>query len=623
MIAMFLWACGQQPPSFDGAAIASAGDVTVRAVLDPDPPGTAGNHVWLDVRRGDSPVTEPPVVDAMMPQMGAMPEMHARADVQPAGDGLWLASFDLPMGGGWTLDVDTPGGRASWAFTVGSRGLVGEQDRPAPPTPVDLPDTELPDAVLAPLREAVAAADQARALLAKDRTDGLAAIGGEIGDRIDLALPSAREADARVGEWLALARTEARAMGRASDLDAARKHYAELNRALIAVASAEPRLTRDLHVFSCPMTSTFPKWIQADAAMDNPYMGRAMPGCGAESEWTSLGPTPGSGDEGAVTIDAGRRQQFGIRTGPVERRSLTVDVRALGEIRWDETRIEDIVPTVGGFIRDLRVDETGQQVRKGQVLFVLYSPELFAAEQEFLLARARGADDPLARAGRRRLELLGLTSRQIDELAAAGEPDTETPILSPVTGYVVEKDVVEGSAFAAGQRVFRIAPLSEVWVEAQVYSQDVPYVSKGAVAAITLPNLPGESFEARVDLLQPNVGAAEHTRTARLRLKNVDERLLPGMYADVRFEVPLGERLVVPDSAVLYVGERRLVFVEGDGGRLIPRTIEVGARGQDAFEVRSGLREGETVVTSGTFLVAAESRMRAATELWEAGDGSR
>lgn len=618
--------CRTTVPEFDGAAASSAGDLAVRARFDPDPPRTEGNTVWLDVRRGDAPVTEGVAVEATMPAMGAMPEMRAKAEVEAVAPGVYKARFDLPMGGGWTLGVGAgPGGEATYRFTVGSRGLVGDDGgaEPSVAAPVDLQDVALPEAALTALREVFAATDQARALLAADRIDGLAAVGGVVADRIEEALPVARTVSPEVGRWLIEGRTAARAMGRAGALDEARVRFGELNRALIAVASADPRLTVGRYAFSCPMTSTFPKWFQDDPTLDNPYMGSAMPGCGERADWTSLGPVPGASEAGAVKIDAGRRQQFGIRTGPAERRPLSVSVRALGEIQWDETRVEDVVLTIGGFIRDLEVDETGQHVRKGQPLFVLYSPELFAAEQEWLLALRRGPNDPLAVAGRRRLELLGLTASQIDRLQANGAPETETPILSPVTGYVVAKDVVEGSAFSAGQRVFRIAPLSDVWVEASVYSQDVPYVAQGQRATITLPNLPGQVFEAEVDLLQPNVGTNEHTRTVRLRLENVDERLLPGMYADVRFEVPLGDRLVVPDSAVLYVGSRRIVFVEAPDGRLIPREIEVGARGAHEFEVLAGLGDGEQVVTSGTFLVAAESRLRSATDLWEAGDGSR
>lgn len=600
-------------PDLGGAATVVVGDARVQALFDPDPPRTSGNTVWIRATSSAGAPLGPVAVEAIMPAMGAMPEMRAKADVTAVGD-AWRARFDLPMGGGWTLRITAGDATADFGFTVGSPGLVVDGSGAEAAPEVDLPDVVLSDAALSALRAAVRLSDTARDRLAHDRTDGLDTLGEEIATRLEAA------SDPTLGPWLVHGAAAARALAAAADLATARAAYGELMRALVAVASADARLTADLHVFSCPMrTEGFGKWVQTDPTLDNPYQGGAMPGCGVETSWTSEGPVPGDAD-GAVRIDAARRQQFGIRTSPVERRDLTVDVRALGRVAWDETTLVDVALTTGGWIRELRVDETGQRVSRGDVLFTLYSPDLFIAEQEWLLALQRGADDPLAKAGRKKLELLGLTSRQIDQLAARGEASTEAPILSPVTGYVVEKNVVDGGAFTAGERVYRIAPLSRVWVEAEVYSTDVAHVAAGQDATVTLPDLPGASFDATVDLLSPRVGMEEHTRSVRLSLDNPDERLLPGMYAEVRFHVALGERVVVPDSAVIYAGRRRIVFLDEGDGRLVPREITVGTRGEGLVEVLSGVTAGQEVVSSGTFLVAAESRLRAATALWEDGD---
>lgn len=605
MMLLLVIACSRapDPAAFEDAAVATAGQARVEAFFDPDPPRTEDNTVWLHVTRGDRPVTEDVAVEAMMPEMGAMPEMRSRAETDHVGDGVWRARFDLEMAGGWTLEVDVGERQADFAFTVGSRGLIGE-DAGGGPAEVDLPDTSLPEPVLAPLKEAFAAAEPVRAALRADSLPDDTELVAHLEEA--LATPSP------VTPWIEEALRHATELAAAEDLENARIAYGQLNRALLAIASADARLTEGLHVFTCPMTTdTFPKWFQPDPTLDNPYMGAAMPGCGTPTDWTSTGPVPG---EDAVRIDEGRRQQFGIRTAPVQRGTLTMDVRALGRVEWDQAAVRDVVLTTGGYVRDLRVDEVGAHVKRGEVLFTLYGPELYAAQQELLIARG-GA---LETAASSRLRLMGMTEAQVAQVLERGTAEQVVPILSPVTGYVVEKDLVQGAAFQAGQRLYRVAALSDVWVEAEVYSEDIPYVREGAVAEVTLPNLPGVRFHSEVRLLQPSVGVAEHTRLVRLSVDNPDERLLPGMYADVRFEVPLPDRLLVPASAVLYTGPRRVVFVDQGGGRLAPREIRVGARSEGRYEVVSGLSEGEQVVVSGTFLVAAESRLRTPTELFEA-----
>jgi Cu(I)/Ag(I) efflux system membrane fusion protein len=252
-------------------------------------------------------------------------------------------------------------------------------------------------------------------------------------------------------------------------------------------------------------------------------------------------------------------------------------------------------------------------VRKGQVLFTLFSPELFASQQEYLLALKRSGahgDDALLKASRSRLHQWGLDDAQIDAIARRGEPLENVPFLARSSGTVIEKNVVEGAAVEPGMKLFRIAPLDRVWVEAEVYEADLPSVQVGQSATVTLPFLPGRTFEGKVDFVYPYLAGETRTGKIRVELANPKLELKPDMYADVTFHRDLGQRLLVPSSAVIYTGPRRLVFVDLGEGRLKPQEVQLGVRGADAFEVLDGLQEGDMVVTSGNFLIAAESRLR-------------
>lgn len=613
---LLLRSSAPDPSAFASAAASHAGDVRVAALFAPDPPRQTGNTAWLYLTRDGNPVPDAVVgVEAMMPEMGAMPEMRSRADVKAHGEGIWSASFDLEMGGGWTLEVTVDGKMAALQFTVGSRGLIGDAGSSAPPGPVevDLAELDLSPEALAKLRQAYLISDEIRARLAVDTLEGVDALAADLLGQLPDDLPEPADA------WRDLAAGAAARLAESSDMTKARDHYSELMRGLITIGSGSSALTEGFFVFVCPMTEGFGKWVQVSGQLHNPYMGKSMPGCGTPSTWIGLGPVPGGAyDDAAVTIEPIRQQRFGIRTTRVTRGPVTKRIRALGQVAWADGEVSDVSLTTGGWVRRLRVDAQGMQVRRGQVLFELYSPDLYTAQQEFLLSSTRAPEDPLRVASRQKLLLMGLAPHQLDQLLAAGKPWEQVPILSPVSGYVVDKNIVEGTAFQPGAVLFRIAPLGRVWVEAEVYAEDVPFVDEGTPARISLPTAPDGDYQGAVSQLLPVVSPVQHTRTVRLVLDNPDERLLPGMYADVWLDVPLEDRLVVPETAVIYTGTRRLVFVDGGNGRLVPREVRLGARVEDGWIIEKGVADGEAVVTTGTFLVAAESRMRAATDLWEA-----
>src|SRR5260370_4806359 len=276
--------------------------------------------------------------------------------------------------------------------------------------------------------------------------------------------------------------------------------------------------------------------------------------------------------EGVVMIDDVRRQLIGVRTEPVVQAPMRKEFRVVGHITYDESSLSDVNLKVHGWITKLYVNQTGQKVTRGQTLLSLYSPELYNSEQDFLLARPSGATasvslpdgpsrvDSLARASRQRLHLLGLDDAQIEALAKQGSPSESVPITSPASGFVIEKNVVEGASVDAGMRLYRIAALTKVWIEAQVYESDLANVRVGQVAAVTMDYVPGRTYDAKVAYVYPYVDPQTRTAQVRLELANKDLDLRPGMYASATLGADLGPRLQVPSAAVGYTGPRRLVF---------------------------------------------------------------
>ncbi|HEY0481909.1 MAG TPA: efflux RND transporter periplasmic adaptor subunit [Kofleriaceae bacterium] len=337
---------------------------------------------------------------------------------------------------------------------------------------------------------------------------------------------------------------------------------------------------------------------------------------------------------GLIRVDEGRRAQLGIHTTRVIRAPLELAVRAEGRLVVDETRLHDVTLKVGGYVSGLRVNATGQRVARGDVLFTLYSPELYAAQQDYLNARehrdmshaggapgdnARG--DALVQASETRLALWGLGADQLRAIAESHQPIERVAFRSPAAGVVIDKAVVEGDAVTAGQRLFRIADLDQIWVEADVHEADLARIPRGAPATVTLTYLPGKSFAGKVAFIYPYLDPMSRTGRVRIALANPQLELKPDMFATVTFALSLGERLQIPSSAVVYTGPRRVVFVDVGDGRLRPQDVTIGARTGDVVEVIGGLRAGDLVVTSGNFLIAAESRIRSAGGFWSEGSG--
>ncbi len=345
-----------------------------------------------------------------------------------------------------------------------------------------------------------------------------------------------------------------------------------------------------------------------------------MPGMGGQA---TPDPTATPEERATLTIDPTWQQALAVTTAPVERRRLSNTVRTVGIVTHDENRIVDVNLRISGWITRLLVAETGQLVEPGETLFELYSPELVSTQREYLLAienlervsaspeseivaRARS----LVEAARRRLLLWDLEPGQIRRLAAGGEVIDELPIVAPAGGYVLEKMAVEGMAVTPGMRLYRIAALDTVWVLADVYESELPFVATGQPATLRLAHDPGRTWRGRVDYLYPTLEPSTRTLKARLVVDNPSLALRPNMYVDITIEKENAPVLAVPREAVLDLGARQVVFVDLGGGRLQAREVLAGHDVGGWVAVHAGLEEGDVVVTSGQFLIDAESKIR-------------
>lgn len=327
-----------------------------------------------------------------------------------------------------------------------------------------------------------------------------------------------------------------------------------------------------------------------------------------------------SDDTTAITIDNRRRQMIGVETDEVLSRDLTKSIRAVGRVAFDERLLSQVTLKFDGFIGDLVADYVGAPIEKDQVLFTVYSPELLSAQQEYLESLKRSANragrDVMLRAGRERLTLWGVSPREILALEKRGEPRSYIPFYATRTGTVIERNIVDGSVARMGQTLLTIADLSRVWIEAEVFEGDLELVHPGMPARIKLPYLPGRMFPATVEYVYPYLQQDSRTGRIRLSLDNPNGELKPDMYAEVSLQADLGHLLSVPEEAVIVAGQSRVVFVDLGGGRLKPVKIKTGRNAQGFVEVLEGLSPGDTVVTSGNFLISAETRLKTGIDQW-------
>ena len=326
-----------------------------------------------------------------------------------------------------------------------------------------------------------------------------------------------------------------------------------------------------------------------------------------------------------VQLSPQRLQSIGVTSGEVELRELTNEIRAVGNVAVDERRQAYVQTRFSGWITKVYADATYQYVHKGQPLFTIYSPQLVTTEQEYLLARknsgllaqstvpgvASGAESLLT-AARARLQQWDIPSREIDHLEKTGEIQHDLEIDSPVSGYITERNALPNLYAEPATRLYTIADLSTVWVNAEVFQSDIGQIRRGQPATVTTDAYPGHTFYGRVDFVYPEVNMDTRTTKVRLVFQNPELKLKPGMFVSVALKIPMGKRLAIPVSGVFHTGTRKVVFVDHGGGYLEPREVTLGPRAGDYYSVLKGLKPGEKIVTSANFLVDSESQLQAA-----------
>lgn len=316
---------------------------------------------------------------------------------------------------------------------------------------------------------------------------------------------------------------------------------------------------------------------------------------------------------GEITIDPVTVQNMGVRIAEVTSGPLAKSIRTVGIVDYDEESVRDVNTKFSGWIEKLYVDSLGAQVKKGDPLFSIYSPELYSAQQDYLIAR-RGTNRSLIEAARTRLEYFDVTDEQIEALVKRGQPEKAIELESPFTGVVTEKHANEGMQVEPGMRVYRIADLSTVWVIVTVYEYQLPYLEVGQEAVMQLEYIPGQTFEGKITYIYPYLDKKTREAQVRLEFENPTGVLKPGMFASVELSSRLAaDATLAPRSAIIDTGSRKVAIVSLGVGKFEPRVVETGVTtGDGKIQVRSGLKPGEHVVVSGQFLLDSEANMREA-----------
>lgn len=317
------------------------------------------------------------------------------------------------------------------------------------------------------------------------------------------------------------------------------------------------------------------------------------------------------GEEGVVKIDPATVQNIGVKTEHVHAKPLSRTIRTVGRVDYDETMITDVNTKISGWVERLLVNSTGQIVKKGQPLLEIYSPELVSAQEEYLTAL--GSQQGLVESTKRRLQYWDITDRQIAELARTRKVRRTMTLYSPQEGVVTHKAVLEGAHIKSGQHLYRIADLSKVWVYADIYEYEFPWVKENQVAEVELPYSPGKTLTGEVIYIYPYL--EEKTRTVQVRMAFPNEALevRPGMYTNVRIKSTVSrEAVTVPVQSVIRSGERNVVIKSLGEGRFRPVDVVLGVEADGVFEVLEGVTSGDVVVTSAQFLIDSESNLQAA-----------
>jgi len=328
---------------------------------------------------------------------------------------------------------------------------------------------------------------------------------------------------------------------------------------------------------------------------------------------------------GAVQISPEKQQLIGVKIGTAEMKPLEKVIRTVGRVDYDEKRIVTVSPKIGGWIEDLFVDFTGKYVMKGDPLLTIYSPELVSTQEEYLIAlRAKkdlakspfpevaGSGNSLAESAKRRLKLWDISDDQIKALEESGQVKKTLTLHSPFSGFVLEKAAYNGMNVMPGMALFKLADLSVVWLYADIYEYELPFIRLGQQASVQLSYIPGETFTGKAIYIYPSLSPETRTAKVRFEIPNPQGRLKPEMYANVEIKVHLGQKLAVPEGAIIDTGLRQIAIIDKGSGYFEPREVKVGTKVDNYYEVIKGLKAGERVVTSANFLIDSESKLKEA-----------
>ncbi|HSA97094.1 MAG TPA: efflux RND transporter periplasmic adaptor subunit [Acidobacteriota bacterium] len=317
-----------------------------------------------------------------------------------------------------------------------------------------------------------------------------------------------------------------------------------------------------------------------------------------------------------VKISAERQQLIGVKTAQAAFQEIHKLIRAVGRVDYAEPNLSFVNLKYDGWVEKLYVNSTGRAVRKGEPLFDLYSPDLVAAQQEYLIAlksrAALGDPSSILQPAREKLRLWGVTDAQIEELGKTGEARKTLTVYSPASGIVVEKDLFQGQKVMSGENLFKIADLSTVWIIGEVYEYELPFLKTGQEVMVSLSYYPGEAFGGKIAYIYPYLKPETRTNPIRIEVANPGLKLKPEMFANLEIRVDYGTKLAVPISAVLDAGGTKIVFVTAGDGYFEPREVKLGVRGDEFYEVQGGVGADEAVVTSANFLIDSESSLKAA-----------
>lgn len=326
---------------------------------------------------------------------------------------------------------------------------------------------------------------------------------------------------------------------------------------------------------------------------------------------------------GHVSLSPTQRVMANVATVAAQRGELSKEINAVGIVQYDQSRQAKVTAWIAGRIDQLHVNRVGDTVTKDKPVAEVYSPDLLATQQEYLLAiRSRDQlknspiasisrnGDGLVESAKQRLMLFGVKESQIAELEKAGKPNIRLPIYTPLSGVVIEKMVQQGQYVSTGEALFNIADLSKVWVEIDVFENEVPYVRVGQQVEIRSAIEHGAAFSGKINFIYPFHDPKTHTVKARVEMPNPGYRLKPDMFVNAIIRVPLAKGIILPVTSLIDTGKRQVVWVETSTGMFEPRDVQVGERVEDKVQILSGIKQGDKVAVSGGYLIDSESQLK-------------